>query len=148
MGNLIKILIGAGSNLSLAWSVAQVIFGTIRRIKKMSDENNGAGFDAKSAADKVIEEAKGVFGEIKEMKGAKVSEVIKNVPHIVESVERLAKSVPMTGEQKRDVAVEIINRFIDIPLIPESGEAILIGFVIDAVVAAFNKYGKDWISKL
>lgn len=116
----------------------------------MSESNNGVepGFDAKAAADKIIEGAKGVFGELKEMKGAKVGEIIKNIPHVVEAVERLSKSVPMSGEQKKDVAVEIINRFIDIPLLPEAAEAVLIGLVIDAVVAAFNRYGHGWMEKI
>ena len=114
----------------------------------MSEENNQEQVDVKAMADAVIADLKAAFGELKDFKGGGVAGAIKNIPDVVHAVEKLAKDIKLSGDQKKEVVVEIVNRFIDIPLIPESGEAILIGFVVDAVVAAFNKYGHDWIAKL
>lgn len=114
----------------------------------MSDENNQEQVDVKAMADTVIADLKAGAAEVAQFKGAKVVDMIKNIPDVVQAVEKLSSDAKLSGDQKKDVVVEILNRYIDIPLIPESGEAILIGFVVDAVVAAFNKYGHDWIAKL
>ena len=114
----------------------------------MSEESNQEQVDVKAMADKIIADLKTAAGEAKELRGLKIAEMIKNIPDVVHAVETLAKDVKMSGDKKKEVVIEILNRFIDIPLIPESGEAILIGFVVDAVVAAFNKYGHGWIDKL
>lgn len=148
MGNLIKIVIGAAGYVPIVITSIQVILSTIRRAKKMSEENNQPGVDMKILADTVVADLKATLGELKDFKGGGVSGAIKNIPDVVHAVEKVAKDIKMSGDQKKELAIEVINRFIDIPLIPESGEAVLIGFVVDAVVAAFNKYGKAWLGKL
>lgn len=146
MSNIFKLVLNIFGYTPIALEILKVIFNTIRRAKRMSDESNKV--DVKAMADKIIADLKTAAGEVKELKGLKISEIIRNVPDVVHAVENLAKDVKMSGDQKKDVVIEILNRFIDIPLVPESAEAILIGFVVDAVVAAFNKYGHDWITKL
>ena len=112
----------------------------------MTDENEKA--IVRSLADTVVEDMKKFGAELSDFKGASAKEAIKNIPDVVVAVEKVAKTVKELTGRKKEVAVEIINRFVDIPLIPESGEALLIGLVIDAVVAAFNRYGKTWLDKL
>jgi len=55
----------------------------------------------------------------------------------------------MTGEEKKKLAVEIINNRIDIPILPENAEALLIGWVIDFFIGVVNKIiGKLWVKKI
>jgi hypothetical protein len=55
----------------------------------------------------------------------------------------------MTGEDKKKLAIDIINKFIDIPILPEGVEAILIGWVIDFFIGIINKLiGKIWVKKI
>lgn len=81
--------------------------------------------------------------------GAKtLKEKILVVPDVVKHVEVAGKQLKLAGHLKRELAVHLINRVVDVPFMPENIEAILIGFVVDAVVAAYNKHGKDWVSKI
>ena len=45
------------------------------------------------------------------------------------------------GETKKKKAIDIINKMVDIPVIPEFLEEKIIGLVIDLVVYIFNRYG-------
>lgn len=47
---------------------------------------------------------------------------------------------PGAGEIKKQKVIEIINKVIDIPLIPEVLEEKFLGFLIDLIVFIFNKY--------
>lgn len=50
------------------------------------------------------------------------------------------------GEQKREVAVNMLNEIIDIPFIPEFVESSLIGWSIDLAVDLFNRIGgQTWL---
>ena len=54
-----------------------------------------------------------------------------------------------SGADKRRIAINIVNDLIDIPLIPESIEAKLIGLLIDLVIYAFNElFGHNWSDKV
>lgn len=143
--NMVKTLAGLYKYVPLAFSAVSVILGTIRRIKYMSNETGNA--DIKALADKLIADLSAAKAELVESK-LSIRDAIKNIPDVVYAVEAVSATIKLASDQKRELAVEVINRFINVPLIPESGEAVLIGFVVDAVVAAFNKYGKDWFNKV
>jgi hypothetical protein len=68
----------------------------------------------------------------------------------VTEVEKTAIDVGgMTGADKKKLAVDIINKFIDIPILPENAEALLIGWVIDFFIGIVNKIiGKLWVKKI
>lgn len=109
----------------------------INRRLKMSDINKLAD-EIINSGKVVIDAAKGIHG---------VDGAVKIIPGVIAEVELAAqKTQGMTSAEKKELAINIINRLIDIPLIPESVEAMLLGYAIDAIVAALNKLvGKDWI---
>ena len=103
--------------------------------------------ETKELADKVMADLVALKAEFKDFKGGK-REAVRNIPDVVHAVEKVCIDLKLAGDKKKEVAVLIINGMLDIPWIPESVEATLIGFAIDSVVAAFNKFGKNWIEKL
>lgn len=115
----------------------------------MSNEEtpNTPAVDMNALAEKVMADMAAVKAELKDFKGS-IGDAIRNIPDVVHAVERVAADLKLAGEQKKELAVSILNKMIDIPLAPEAVEAVLIGFAVDAVVAAFNKYGKSWVSKI
>lgn len=145
MGNLIAIAARYAGLTSAAWTTVQIVFNTVRRYRKMSDKKNAE--EIKALADKVMADFAGVKKEVSDFKGAGLKEIVANIPETVVAVEKFAKTVKLTGDDKKEVAVEIVNRLVDIPFVPEAAEAVIISFAIDAAVAAFNKYGKGWIEK-
>ena len=102
--------------------------------------------DIKAMAQEIIEAGKAVFDRIKTIHG--VDGAIAALPEVIRAVETKASEVTgMTGAQKKELAVEVINALVDIPFLPEKLEGILIGWAIDAVIAALNKLvGKDWLA--
>lgn len=67
----------------------------------------------------------------------------------VNRVEEIAKDFGLAGDKKRELAVAIINKLVDLPFLNESMEAGVIGFVVDAIVEGFNRnFGKNWFSKI
>lgn len=104
--------------------------------KKMLDE----------VAEKLFNEVKAVKADLAAAKTLK--EKIALVPDIVQHVEAANKALKLAGNLKKELAVRILNKAIDVPYMPENIEAILIGYAVDAVVAAFNKHGKDWLDKI
>jgi len=69
------------------------------------------------------------------------------VPEVVALVEQGADEIK--GSDKEDLAVEIINSLVDIPLVPEAAEGFVIRAAIRSLVSALNKWlGNDWLDKL
>jgi|GEM_PF-950143 len=101
--------------------------------------------DTETMAKEVLEEGKAVFSRIKTIHG--IDGALSALPEVVKAVEAKAAAVcGLSGEEKKELAVEIINALVDIPYLPESLEAKLIGFGVDAAVAALNKiFGKNWL---
>lgn len=80
---------------------------------------------------------------------AAVSAAAALITDVIQRVEILGVDAALAGGQKKELAVEIINKLVDIPYVPEQMEAVLIGFTIDAIVGAFNrKFGKSWLAKI
>ena len=78
-----------------------------------------------------------------------VSAAVSVITDVVERVEVLGVDYALAGSKKKELAVEIINKLIDIPWVPEALEAQLIEFAVDAIVGAFNKkFGKAWLGKI
>lgn len=54
----------------------------------------------------------------------------------------------LDGESKKDVLVGVINRLVDVPLVPEYVEGWAIEITIDQVISWLNKrFGKDWLKR-
>ncbi len=72
-----------------------------------------------------------------------IIEAIRTIEDYSENVQQL------TSEDKKAVAVKLLNEIIDIPWTPEFVEASLISWSIDLVVDVFNKIGGNaWLEML
>ena len=98
----------------------------------------------------VRETIKTTLGYVAKIKGFDVKAIISLIADVVMAVERVAPTFgKLTGDEKKKVAVSIINEFIDIPFLPEWMEAKVIGFAIDAIVGSVNKwFGHLWGAKV
>lgn len=98
---------------------------------------------------KLVQDAIDKCKENKDWSIKSVNGLIDTIQIVLTEVEKLGKAVEgMTGQEKKDLAVEIINKQIDIPFLPEFVEAKLISQVIDIVVGYLNKwFGKAWLGK-
>lgn len=69
---------------------------------------------------------------------------------VVLIIEEFAQSVGgIPGAEKREAAVEFINKHVNIPILPEFIEALVIGKVVDWAVAEFNNlYGRRWFQEI
>jgi len=69
---------------------------------------------------------------------------------VIVEVEKTAQEVGgMLGAEKKELAVAILNKLIDIPILPEWVEAKVIEYIIDVVIALMNKwFGKLWIKTI
>jgi len=98
-------------------------------------------------ADEITNELLHLKEEVKKVKGVKG--VINVLPDVVKAVEVSASNVKLASDAKRELAIVIINKLIDVPYVPEVGEAVLIGLAIDTLISAFNKlFGKNWLDKV
>lgn len=90
------------------------------------------------------------LGRIGKFDHQAVFEVYTIIMDAVKVIEEYSANIkPLTGEDKKAVAVELMNDIIDIPWIPEFVEAALISWSIDLVVEVFNKLGgKSWLDML
>lgn len=89
-----------------------------------------------------VKEAEGFIGKIKA--GAKA--IGKLVYGAVKYVEQIGRDMKLAGDDKRALAVQVINRLIDLPWLNESMEATMIGFAIDVLIAGFNAHiGNKWL---
>ena len=70
-----------------------------------------------------------------------VVEVVKLVESIASELNTEIGDLTVEGKTKKEIAVILINKAVDIPFVPESTEAWLIGSVIDIVVGWLNKTG-------
>jgi len=92
-------------------------------------------------------EGTGFFSLVKRVANA-IKAGFNVIIEVVERVEVVGADIKLAGSKKKELAVIVINKLIDIPYIPETAEAYLIGFAIDAMIAVLNKkIGKDWLSK-
>lgn len=101
--------------------------------------------DIKEIADKIEDELVG-FKEMIKSKPS-VFKVISAIPVVIKKVEEMGNVIK--GISKKALAIELLNRVIDIPILPEKLECVFIGFAIDAIIEVLNKYlGKDWLGKI
>lgn len=98
--------------------------------------------DYKAKADELINSSKELAEDIKE--GG-----IKYIPNAIKSVEFEAIKEGFKGSDKKQLAIAIINKLVNIPVIPEWLEEKIIGFAIDAIIVTLNKFfGKKWGEKI
>jgi len=68
----------------------------------------------------------------------------KTVVRVIRDVEHENKS----GKEKRAVAVKLINKAVDVPLLPEWVEGKVFGLLVDFTIYLYNQhFGHNWINK-
>ena len=95
-----------------------------------------------------FEDIKIRLGRIGKFSPEAVRECYNIIVDVVRLIEDYSANVQLlTGEEKKEVAVKMLNDVVDIPWVPEFVEASLIGWSIDLVIDLFNKYiGQDWLN--
>jgi len=75
-----------------------------------------------------------------------VHQAIKLIGDVVLLIENRALELKeITGKQKKEIAVKVINAYVNIPVCPEWLEAKAISYAIDTAVDILNRYvGKLW----
>jgi len=69
-----------------------------------------------------------------------LSQLIALILEVVTKVQTLTADVGgLSGEQKKQVATDVINHYINIPTLPEAAEGVLISFGIDLAVEQLKK---------
>lgn len=156
--SILKAAPTALTGIKAVWAILQII--KQRRTNKMSNEQEKK---INELADKLIADIKSageLVDSIKAAKDAMAAEpnIIKKVlagiragsalvNAAIEKVELVGEDLKLAGPQKRELAVAVINKLVDIPYVPENLEAIIIGFAVDNIVNAFNaKFGKGWLA--
>lgn len=97
-----------------------------------------------------FEDLKIRLGRIGKFGPEAVKESYEIIIEAVRVIEDYSNNVQtMTSEDKKAVAVNLLNGIIDIPWTPEFVEASLISWSIDLVVDVFNKIGGNaWLEML
>lgn len=100
-----------------------------------------------------VEEIKSVKEYWKEKSVNTLRGIIDLVVYVVKVVEKIASNGEIQKSDKKEFATKVLNKFLDIPYLPEWGEervyGLVIGIVVDTVVATFNNaLGKDWLNKV
>ena len=87
-----------------------------------------------------------IWAETQAIHGVNLTAYAALIHPTVQAVEEVSSEFGgMSGPEKRDGAIKVLNKFVDIPLVPEWLEDNVIGFAIDALVASWNKIrGKLW----
>ena len=127
----------------LTWLIPalKIIWKIVRRKNIMEK------VDIDKLADEVIADLVALKEEAKQVKGVK--DALQILPAVIKKVEEISGGVKIAGAQKKELAVAVLNKLVDIPWVPEAAEAMLIGLAIDAVVAAFNRLlGTAWLAKI
>ena len=100
-----------------------------------------------------VEDIKGVKDYWKEKSVNTLRGIIDLVIYVVKTVEKIASNGEMQKADKKEFATKVLNKFIDLPYLPEWVEervySVVIGIMIDTVVTTFNNaLGKDWLGKV
>ena len=97
-----------------------------------------------------FEDLKIKLGGIGSFNPEAVAETYTIIQEVVKTIEGYSITIKtLSGEDKKAVALELINDIVDVPFVPEFVESALIGWSIDLAVDLFNKLGgKTWLDTL
>ena len=75
-----------------------------------------------------------------------IAPILEKIYPIILEAEKLYREGKLSdGLAKKAFVVSAVNALVDVPYVPESVEAIAIGYVVDGVVWTINKIkGKVW----
>lgn len=91
-----------------------------------------------------------VQGVVEPVKAKDYKEAFEIGSMVIKEVEAYSSKVSkLSGEEKRQLAIDVLNTLIDVPVLPEFIEAIAIGKLIDVIVSILNRiFGRQWIEKV
>lgn len=99
------------------------------------------GINIESKAKELVEGLKNL-----DLGSKKLADILSAIPKIVCTVEK--EFGDLTGDDKKELVVNVLNMLIDVPLVPESVEGWMIRFIVDKTVKGLNDiFGKDWVEK-
>jgi len=64
----------------------------------------------------------------------------KELVNAIIEVEKNFIDLPKSGKQKKEKVIELINKMVDIPIIPEFIEKKIFDIIVDLVIFIFNEY--------
>jgi hypothetical protein len=104
--------------------------------------------DTNKIAEMIYVEVKEVVEAISKAQGLRGFGLV--IPLVLTRVEEARGNVSaLTGEEKKEVAVKVLNKFINLPVLPEFIEAKVIGMAVDWFVGFFNRsFGSGWLANL
>ena len=137
MGSIFNILLKAATVLPLLEKGYAICKKLLRRNKNMDNKEIALiGDEIIANFEDVKKEASEVFAEIKEKDW---SGVIKEVPDVLVEIQEIGKAKNLSNEDKKAVAVYILNKKINIPVLPEFVEAKIISAIIETILVALKK---------
>jgi hypothetical protein len=107
-------------------------------------------WDVNQAIDEIFENFSELIIALKHFKKSEWKEAIPVFVSLIrEVISQVEGLTHLTGDQKRELAVGILNKIVDIPLLTEKMEATVFGIIIDVSVGFLNNlFGKNWIEKI
>ena len=105
--------------------------------------------DKKSLLDDLQARVLSLKGYLKDNKVSSVQDVVKLINFLIRFVEDLSRKEEIQKADKEEIVIDLINRLVDIPKIPEFAERLIIQLVVKSIVEALNQnLGKNWISRV
>jgi len=100
--------------------------------------------------EQVYSDVKELIEALKEFKGKSWTEMIPLFVELVKAViEKVEFYKDLTGEEKREIAVGVLNKAVDIPMLPEFMEERVFGLLVDVTVNLLNNFfGKNWLQDM
>ena len=114
------------------------------QLNKKKEGNKMIDYEKK--ADEIIENSKEVVSDLKDKMSkagffGKIVEIFRSVPIIVKLVEFFGLKEAIQGFDKKQIAIVILNRIINIPIAGEEWEGKMIGKCIDIFVDSLVRNG-------
>jgi hypothetical protein len=140
---MLAFLLKVKNVLPVILAIAKLIITWTRRIQ-MNDEQKAV---IEKLAGEIIAGMESIKAEAAKVKGLR--DALAILPDIIKKVEEVAKSASLAGNEKKALAIAVLNKLIDIPWLPEAAEGMIIGLAIDAIITAVNKwFRKAWLEKV
>lgn len=87
-----------------------------------------------------------LFGEFPKITWKTLIPTIKLVAAVAEQT--VVNSQKLTGSEKRNAVVKVIDDLLKLPFYLEALDGFLIGLLVDMAISAWNDFSHDWLAKL
>jgi len=102
--------------------------------------------------DKIIAEVSGVISKaktVKKLDKASIGYLADVIQETIKQVEVVSSEVKkLSSKQKLQLAIDVLNKIVDIPYVPEFMEERILSIMISVAVEWMNKrFGKNWLQE-